>query len=144
MGLRSHFRAYFLFYLKQLSGYLEIVMLKIKIIGFANKRSGLFTRLGETAYKSAQRGSLDLGADELQGWVREIEQAESEMAKAEEAINVKKSLAERQRAEFRRGGKLENTPSSPPASVEPGPETAQQPTGENLSSRNEDKSRLFN
>ena len=72
---------------EQAKSYTEIVRLKLRIIGFSNKRSGLFTRLGEMVYRSrGERDEVTPGSDTLR-IIGEIENAEREIVDAEEAIN---------------------------------------------------------
>jgi len=49
---------------RQAGGFVDILKLKLKIIGFSNKRSNIFTRLGELSYK-AQTEGRSLESDEL-------------------------------------------------------------------------------
>lgn len=78
----------------QTKGYVSIFQLKIKIIGFSNKRSGLFARLGESVYRTrGEREDVSPGADTLK-IIHDIEHAEREIVEAEKEINeLRQSLS---------------------------------------------------
>jgi hypothetical protein len=68
---------------RQAGFFWEIIMLKIKIIGFANKRSDLFTSLGKAVYSS--NGHVGAGG-EKDALIGAIKDAEREIREAEEGI----------------------------------------------------------
>jgi len=86
------------FVVRQSEYFLAIVMLKIRIIGFANKRSDLFARLGRVVYssgvhpKEGETGSRSL--------IEDIKEADREIREAEEAIIEVKEKARNDRAQF--------------------------------------------
>ena len=87
--------------IKQAKGYIEIVRLKLRIIGFSNKRSGLFTRLGEMVYHvRGEREDVTPGADTMR-IIGEIENAEREIVDAEEAINKCKVELEKEWSQYK-------------------------------------------
>lgn len=75
---------------RQATGYLEIIRLKLRIIGFCNKRNGLFGRLGETVYYTTLNGRLQTDDQDILRLVNEVSRAEKEIAEAEKAINARK------------------------------------------------------
>jgi len=86
----------------QIYDFVEVVRLKLRIIGFSNKRSGLFTKLGEMTYK-AIRGNRPIAEDpEIKRVVEEILLAEGEIADAEVSIEKRKEKALEDRERFRK------------------------------------------
>lgn len=64
----------------------EIIRLKLRIIGFSNKRSGLFTRLGETCSALMKTGA-DIASDEdVKSIQADILISENEISAAEKDI----------------------------------------------------------
>lgn len=78
------------FFLRQSAGFLEILKLKIRIIGFSNKRSGVLTKLGEMTHKAVVEGRLDPGDDAIRKFSQEARAAELEISSAEVGINSKR------------------------------------------------------
>lgn len=78
------------FFLRQSAGFLEILKLKIRIIGFSNKRSGVLTKLGELTHKAVVDGKLDPGDDAIRKFSQEARAAELEISSAEDGINSKR------------------------------------------------------
>ena len=71
------------FAVRQAGFFWSIIMLKIRIIGFANKRSDLFTSLGKAVYLS--NGSSDRDG-EKESLIAGIKDSEREIREAEAAI----------------------------------------------------------
>ena len=71
------------FAVRQAGFFWDIIMLKIRIIGFANKRSDPFTSLGKTVYLS--NGSHDRDG-EKESLIAGIKDSEREIRDAEAAI----------------------------------------------------------
>ena len=89
------------FIVKQAEYFLEIIMLKIRIIGFANKRSDLFARLGRQVYSSRDDpGEGQAGSESL---MAVIEETEREIREAEESITNVKEKARAGRGLFLSG-----------------------------------------
>ena len=108
---------------KQAKGYVEIVRLKLRIIGFSNKRSGLFTKLGEIVYRSrGESENVTPGSDTIR-IIGEIENAEREIVDAEEAINTCKVELEKEWGQYKSErekaknsfSQAQSKPASPPA-----------------------------
>ena len=78
------------FFLRLSAGFLEILKLKIRIIGFSNKRSGILTKLGEMTHKAVVEGRLDPGDDAIRKFSEEARASELEISSAEEGINSKR------------------------------------------------------
>lgn len=89
------------FVLRQSAGFLEILKLKIRIIGFSNKRSGVLARLGEMAHKAIVEGRLDPGDDIIRKFSNEARMAELEISSAEEGINSKREVLKEDRELFK-------------------------------------------
>lgn len=84
----------------QASNYVEIIRLKLKIIGFSNKRSGLLTKLGELSYKVLGEEG-DVGqSEEVKKLMDEVQLAESEISESEKDINRMRERAGSEREEF--------------------------------------------
>ncbi|MBI4667293.1 MAG: hypothetical protein HY751_12895 [Nitrospinae bacterium] len=95
------------FFIRQAGGIWAILKLKIRIIGFSNKRSGILTRLGEMTFRAIQDNRLVAADEGIISMVEEIRRAELEISGAEEAINVKKTELSEDRGIFKerlRGG----------------------------------------
>lgn len=109
------------FALSQSSGFMEILRLKLRIIGFADKRSGLFNRLGETVYKNFKNGAVSVDSGKAISCIQEIRQTANEITEAEQAINISKEKAKAEREEFWRhmdlGSKREDDKGSPKANA---------------------------
>ncbi|MBF0292023.1 MAG: hypothetical protein HQK86_07675 [Nitrospinae bacterium] len=90
MSLINELDEVFRFGLRQFTGFLEILKLKIRIIGFSNKRSGVLTKLGEMTHKAVVEGRLDPGDDVIRKFSSEARTAELEISSAEESINAKR------------------------------------------------------
>jgi len=89
------------FLARQARFFWEVVMLKIRIIGFANKRSDLFSRLGKVVYSSPSPiGERDAGVKKT---IDEIKETDREIKDAEEALVEAKKIARRDRMEFMTG-----------------------------------------
>jgi hypothetical protein len=58
----------------------EIIRLKLRIIGFSNKRSGLFTRLGETCSALMKNGTDIADNDDVKSIQADILVSENEIA----------------------------------------------------------------
>lgn len=87
----------------QAKGYIEVIRLKLRIIGFSNKRSGLFTRLGEAVYRQrGEREDITPGANTIK-IIGDIENSEIEIVEAEKAINITKGKLTEEWQEFNRG-----------------------------------------
>lgn len=80
------------FFLRQSAGFLEIFKLKIRIIGFSNKRSGVMTRLGEVTHKAVLEGRLGQNDELIQKFSAEAKAAEVEISASEQAINAKRGI----------------------------------------------------
>lgn len=90
---------------RQLLGILEIIQLKLKILGFSNKRSGLNTKLGEVAFKAIKE-SRELAEDaDAKNLVSEIDNAGYEISEAEEAIIKRKEADNKDFKEFKEKNK---------------------------------------
>lgn len=89
------------FVLRQSAGFLEILKLKIKIIGFSNKRSGVLAKLGEMTHKAIVEGRLDPGDDAIRKFSAEARMAELEISSAEEGINSKREVLKEDRELFK-------------------------------------------
>ena len=100
MGIMEKVRGLAVFGIGQFSSYIDILKDKLRIIGFANKRSGLYTKLGEMTYKSVKEGSLSHDGDGFGGLIEEIELTGSEITDAENAINDKKTKSKSTRDEY--------------------------------------------
>ena len=98
------------FAVRQLENFLAIVMLKIRIIGFANKRSDLFTRLGRVVYSAGDHPKE--GATGSGPLVDDIKEADREIREAEEAIIEVKEKARGDRARFFADLKGEDNPTA--------------------------------
>lgn len=85
---------------RQAVGFVEVVKLKLRIIGFSNKKSGLLTRLGELALKSVDESKSLSDDDDAMKLVDEIREANNEITAAEEAINNRKEVDHKDREEF--------------------------------------------
>ena len=101
MSLIGEFNEVFRFFLRQSSGFLEILKFKIRIIGFSNKRSGVLTKLGEMTHKAVTEGRLDPGDDVIRKFSSEARAAELEISSAEEGINLKREALKEDRAAFK-------------------------------------------
>ena len=77
----------------QVSAFLDIFLLKLRIIGFDNKRSGLFTRLGEAVFRSVNTGAPPLSDHPSNAIIEEIRESGAEITAAEEAIISRKTRA---------------------------------------------------
>ncbi len=64
----------------------EIIRLKLRIIGFSNKRSGLFTRLGETCSALMKSGSEVTDNEDIKSIQADILVTENEISMAEKDI----------------------------------------------------------
>jgi hypothetical protein len=98
------------FFLRQSAGFLEILKLKIKIIGFANKRSGILTKLGEMTHRAIVEGRLDAGDEIIRNFSNETRAAELEISSAEEGINARRETLREDRELFK--SRLKNDDSS--------------------------------
>jgi len=99
MTFQDSIGSIFSFCVKQLKVLVDIFLLKLRIIGFANKRNGLFAKLGETSYKSIRSGGFEIDNDQVRSFIKEIEEADGEISKAESEINRIKSAAQTHKAE---------------------------------------------
>ncbi len=88
----------------QARGFIDISRLKLRILGFSNKRSGLMTKLGETAFKAMEAGSSITDDAEALRLVDQIREASDEITKAEDEINARKAKGLKERREFREKG----------------------------------------
>lgn len=80
--------------------YIDIFLLKLRIFGFADKQSGLFTRLGETVYKARSEGRVNLEDEAAVSIISEIDQSREEISNAEKEINSKKEESRLEREAF--------------------------------------------
>lgn len=78
---------------RQVSAFLDIFLLKLRIIGFDNKRSGLYTRLGEAVFRSVNTGVPPLSGHVSNAIIEEIRESGAEINAAEEAIISRKTRA---------------------------------------------------
>lgn len=78
------------FFLRQSAGFIEIFKLKIRIIGFANKRSGVLAKMGEMTHRAIVEGRLDTGDDAIRKFSEEARSAELEISSSEVGINSKR------------------------------------------------------
>jgi len=122
------------FVASQASDFIEIVRLKLRIIGFSNKRSGLFTRLGELTYNAIAQNRPVSEDEEIKRLMEEARLAGDEISAAEEAINNKKEESLGARENFRTKWRAEHGGSekAAPGGEKPG-ETGDAPTGETSS-----------
>ncbi|MGK7345625.1 MAG: hypothetical protein ACNS63_07435 [Candidatus Nitrospinota bacterium M3_3B_026] len=86
---------------RQTSHFIEIMRLKLRIIGFSNKRNGLLTKLGEAVYRNIAEGKPAWEDEKVKRLVEETRSAGDEISKAEEAIDQRKAEARREREEYR-------------------------------------------
>ncbi len=70
----------------KISAATEIIRLKLRIIGFSNKRSGLFTRLGETCSALMKNGSDITDNEDIKSIQADILVTENEISRAEKDI----------------------------------------------------------
>jgi len=105
MGLADKSRAAFDFGLSQVTGFMEILKLKLRIIGFADKRNGLFTKLGEIIYKASKNGGDPKADERSASCIEEIKKTELEISTAEDNINERKSKSGLEREIFMAGEK---------------------------------------
>ncbi|MBI5814953.1 MAG: hypothetical protein HZB29_05015 [Nitrospinae bacterium] len=75
---------------RQSKGFVEILKLKIRIIGFSNKRGNILTKLGEVSYKAISEGRQPHEDDNAKRLVEDIREAEREIATGDETISQKK------------------------------------------------------
>lgn len=114
---------------RQVSHFIEIMRLKLRIIGFSNKRSGLLTKLGEAVYKNIAEGKPAWEDEKVKKLVEETRFAGEEISRAEEAIDRRKTQARSERDEYRgRLGSTKKEEAAPSAAAsgtssfkEPGP-----------------------
>lgn len=103
--------------------FIDIFLLKLRIFGFADKQSGLFTRLGETVHKARSEGRVSLEDEAAVSIIGEIDQSREEISNAEKEINNKKEQSRLEREAF-----LGKTP--PAEKPEPGQSQENQIVGE--------------
>ncbi len=120
MMFQDNIGSMFSFGVKQLKVLVDIFLLKLRIIGFANKRNGLFAKLGEVSYKLIKSGGLEIENDQVRSFIKEIEEADREILSAESEINKVKSAAQTHRAEYREMRK-KTAPEEPAAPEKPQP-----------------------
>jgi hypothetical protein len=89
------------FFLRQSAGFIEIFKLKIRIIGFANKRSGVLAKMGEMTHAAIVEGRLDPGDDAIRKFSGEARLAELEISSSEAGINSKREALKEDWALFR-------------------------------------------
>ncbi|MBI4827763.1 MAG: hypothetical protein HY804_02955 [Nitrospinae bacterium] len=78
---------------RQVSAFLDIFLLKLRIIGFDNKRSGLYTRLGEAVFRAVNTGAPPLSDHPSNAIIEEIRESGAEITAAEDAIISRKTRA---------------------------------------------------
>ena len=100
MGLADKARGALDFGISQATRFMEILKLKLRIIGFADKRNGLFTRLGEITYKASKNGADPMADERSASCIEEIKRTELEISTAEDDINVCKSKSKLEREKF--------------------------------------------
>lgn len=66
----------------------EIIRLKLRIIGFSNKLTGLFARLGEATLASVEKGRPLEENETAQRLMNDIRDAQREIKEAEEGIEA--------------------------------------------------------
>ncbi len=71
---------------KYATSYIETILPKIKLIGFINKRAGLFTRLGEAVYTGIKTDTFDLSSDNIKSVIDDIKESDIEISKTESVI----------------------------------------------------------
>lgn len=64
----------------------EVVRLKLRIIGFSNKLTGLYARLGEKAFSAHEAGGAFADEEAAQRLMADIREARREIKEAEEGI----------------------------------------------------------
>ncbi|MBF0170237.1 MAG: hypothetical protein HQK87_03965 [Nitrospinae bacterium] len=64
----------------------EVVRLKLRIIGFSNKLTGLFARLGEAAFEATETGTPLVEQNQARRLMDDIREARREIKEAEEGI----------------------------------------------------------
>jgi hypothetical protein len=106
----------------QVQDTVEVIRLKLRIIGFSNKLTGLYARLGDVAY-AAMDDPARLAADaDAQRLAEDIADAMREIKEAEEGIRKRLRVAARRRQGFAAGSRSPEPerPDAPPAEEEGG------------------------
>ncbi len=91
--IMHNIKKYLRFGYSQISCFLEIVLLKLRMFGFADKRSVLMTKFGETLYKSHNNGEFKLTDDFVTKIANEIKESEHEIKLAEQKIHTRREMA---------------------------------------------------
>ncbi len=114
------------FSVRQVTGFLTVIRLKLKVIGFSNKRSGQYTRLGETVHQIILDGG-DVATDpEVVQLMDEIKASASEIRDSEKTILETKAESE----EDRRNYQAESSHEKPAPAAKPEPSKPSEPTEE--------------
>ncbi|VAX19145.1 hypothetical protein MNBD_NITROSPINAE03-1799 [hydrothermal vent metagenome] len=100
MGLVDKARDAVGFGISQVTGFMKILKLKLRIIGFADKRNGLFMKLGEITYKASKNGADPIAQERSAAYIEEIKMTELEISSAENDINKRKSKSGSERETF--------------------------------------------
>ncbi len=100
MGLADKARDAVGFGISQVTGFMKILKLKLRIIGFADKRNGLFMKLGEITYKASKNGADPIVQERSASYIEEIKMTELEISSAENDINKRKSKSGLEREAF--------------------------------------------
>lgn len=108
MGLADKAKDAIDFGISQVTGFMEILKLKLRIIGFADKKSGLFSKLGEIIYKASQNGSDPMADGRSAACIEEIKITELEIATAEDDINARKAQSRLERDKFMAGDRVDS------------------------------------
>lgn len=85
---------------KQTIGFAEIIRLKIRILGFSNKRSSLMAKLGEAAFKGMDGGTSISDTSETTSIVSDINEADKEISTAEKTIIQRQEDGRKDREQF--------------------------------------------
>jgi len=100
MDIKRELNDYWTIALRQVLGFAEIIRLKLRILGFSNKKSGLMAKLGEAALKSVENGKNITDDTDTMSIIEEIRESVREMSEAERAIIQKQEDGKEERAKF--------------------------------------------
>ncbi len=100
MDIKRELNDYWTIALRQALGFAEIVRLKLRILGFSNKKSGLMAKLGEAAFKSVENGNNITDDSDAISIIDEIRESVREMSEAERAIIQKQEDGKEERGKF--------------------------------------------
>ena len=96
------------FGISQVTGFMKILKHKLRIIGFADKKNGLFSRLGEIIYKASQNGADPMADERSASCIEEIKITELEISTAEDDINRRKAESRLERDKFMAGDRVDS------------------------------------